>query len=281
MRKVFEIIGLLSLACFSFFITEKTTLVFENVDNIMVQIKENSFKFNVDKVEGIINDDTIIPGINGRYVNIKKSYKRMKKYGFYNESLYVYDYIKPNISLSNNNDKYIVSGNKTKRNVSLIFIVNQDINDIVNILNVNGVKANFFVNSSWFEENNDLVLNLIKEGHIIGNLGNNYNYSDSSFGWMDTIIKSLSSQKQGYCYYTNNRENDSYCINYKNYIIKPIIINNNPLYEVKNNLCSGIMLSFNIDNKVINELDSIIKFIKSKGYNIVNIETLLSENNLK
>ena len=40
-------------------------------------------------------------------------------------------------------------------------------------------------------------------------------------------------------------------------------------------------VSFNIDNKVINELDSIIKYIKAKGYNIVNIETLLSEKNLK
>ena len=93
---------------------------------------------------------------------------------------------------------------------------------------------------------------------------------------MDTIIKSLTKQKQGYCYYTD-KDNDSYCISYKNYLIKPIEINNNLLQEVKNNLNNGVMLSFNIDNKLINELDTIIKFIKSKGYNIVNIETLLNE----
>lgn len=277
MKRLFEMLGLLSLACFSFFITEKTTTVFENVDNIMLQIKENSYKFNIDSIDAVIDNNTIIPGIYGRSVDIKKSYKKMKKYGMYNENMYVYKSIKPNISLNNNMDKYIISGNKKYRNISLIFKVNNDISNIIEILNNNDIKATFFINNTWFEDNNDLVIDLINNGHIIGNLGNNLNYSDSSFGWMDTIIKSLTKQKQGYCYYTNNLDNDSYCINYKNYIIKPIEINNNPLYEVKNNLNNGIMLSFNIDNKVIKELDSIIKFIKSKGYNIVNLDTLLDE----
>ena len=44
MKRLFEIIGLLSLAFFSFFITERTTTVFENIDSIMLQIKENSYK---------------------------------------------------------------------------------------------------------------------------------------------------------------------------------------------------------------------------------------------
>lgn len=272
MKKFFELFGLFSLACFSFFITEKTTTVFENVDNIMLQIKENSSKFNIDSIDAIIDDNTIIPGIYGRDVDIKKSYKKMKKYGLYNENMYVYKSIKPNISLSNNTDKYIISGNKKYRNISLIFKVNNDISSIINILNNNDIKANFFIDSNWFEENNDLVIDLINNNYIIGNIGSR----DSSFGWMDTIIKSLTKQKQGYCYYTD-KDNDSYCISYKNYLIKPIEINNNLLQEVKNNLNNGVMLSFNIDNKLINELDTIIKFIKSKGYNIVNIETLLNE----
>lgn len=277
MKKIFEMIGLISLACFSFFITEKTTTVFENVDNIMIKIKENSYKYNHDSIDAIINNDTIIPGIYGKIVDIKKSYQKMKKIGFYNENMYVYKDIKPNISLNDNIDKYIVSGNKSKRNISLIFKVDNDIESIIDILNNNEIKATFFVDNNWFEDNNNLVLNLINEGHNIGNLGNNLDYSDSSFGWMDTIIKSLSNQKHGYCYFTNNRNNDKYCNNYKNYIIKPKEIENFPLYEVKNNLSNGIMLSFNTNNKVIKELDSVIKFIKNKGFNIVNLETLLSE----
>ena len=83
LRKFFEVIGLLSLACFSFFITEKTTTVFENVDNIMLQIKNNSYKYNIDSIDASINNNTIIPGIYGRYVDIKKKLSQGKgKYYF-------------------------------------------------------------------------------------------------------------------------------------------------------------------------------------------------------
>ena len=222
MKKLFELIGLLTLACFSFFITEKTTTVFESVDNIMLQIKENNYKYNTDSIDAIIENDTIIPGVYGKIVDIKKSYKKMKKFGMYNDKLYVYKYIKPNTSISDNMNKYIISGNKEKRNISLIFKVNNDIDDIINILDENNIKATFFVDNIWFEDNNNLVIKLINDGHIIGNLSHNLEYSDSSFGWMDTIIKSLSSQKQGYCYYTENKKNIEYCSNNKNYTVKPI-----------------------------------------------------------
>ena len=277
MKRLFEIIGLLSLACFSFFITEKTTSVFENVDNIMLQIKENSTNFNIEPIDAIIENDTIIPGIYGRVVNIKKRYKKMKKYGNYNPDMYVYNYIKPNISLNDNIDKYIINGNKKNRYISLIFKVNDKVDSILKIINKYNIKTTFFINSNWFEDNNDLVIELINSGHIIGNLSNNLDYSDSAFIWMDTIIKSLTNQKQGYCYYTDNINNIEYCVKYKNYTIKPIEITNNLLSEVKNNLKNGAILAFDINNKLLKELDSIINYINSKGYEIVNIDKLLKE----
>ena len=277
MKRLFEIIGLLSLACFSFFITEKTTSVFENVDNIMLQIKENSTNFNIEPIDAIIENDTIIPGIYGRVVNIKKSYKKMKKYGNYNPDMYVYNYIKPNISLNDNIDKYIINGNKKNRYISLIFKVNDKVDSILKIINKYNIKTTFFINSNWFEDNNDLVIELINSGHIIGNLSNNLDYSDSAFIWMDTIIKSLTNQKQGYCYYTDNINNIEYCVKYKNDTIKPIEITNNLLSEVKNNLKNGAILAFDINNKLLKELDSIINYINSKGYEIVNIDKLLKE----
>ena len=253
MKRLFEIIGLLSLACFSFFITEKTTSVFENVDNIMLQIKENSTNFNIEPIDAIIENDTIIPGIYGRVVNIKKSYKKMKKYGNYNPDMYVYNYIKPNISLNDNIDKYIINGNKKNRYISLIFKVNDKVDSILKIINKYNIKTTFFINSNWFEDNNDLVIELINSGHIIGNLSNNLDYSDSAFIYIE------------------------YCVKYKNYTIKPIEITNNLLSEVKNNLKNGAILAFDINNKLLKELDSIINYINSKGYEIVNIDKLLKE----
>lgn len=279
MKKVFEIIGLISLVCFSFFITEQTTTVVKNVDDIMVQIKQESDNYKIDSIDAIINEDTIIPGVYGKEVDIDKSYKNMKKYGSYNAELYEYKPIKPNISLEDNLYKYIIQGNSQKRTVSLIFLVegNCDISDILKILNQNQIKTTFFVDENWFSNNNDLAIDLINDGHIIGNLSNNLDYQDSSFGWMDTIIKKIGNQKKGYCYYTDNTDNLNSCVLLKNYTVKPTEIKNNPLLEVEKNIKSGSLLSFNIDNRLERELNSIINYIKSKGYDIVNLEEQLSE----
>ena len=279
MKKIFEIIGLMSLVCLSFIITEKTTTVVKNIDDIMIKIKHENNNYKTESVNAIINEDSIIPGIYGKEVDIDKSYKNMKKYGYYNDELFVYKDVKPNISLLDNIDKYIISGNLLVRKVSLIFIVKDgdNINNILNILDKNQVKATFFVNETWFSKNNDLVIELINDGHNIGNLSDNLDYKDSSFGWMDMIIKNLGHQHDGYCYYTENKENLDACVLLKNYTIKPIEIKNNPFLEVKDNLTSGSIFAFYLDNRLENELNVIINHIKSKGYDMVNIENLIKE----
>lgn len=280
MKKIFEIIGLISLMCFSFMVTEKTSLVVKNADEIMIKIKEEAIYFYKDSEDAIIKDDSIIPGISGRKVNIDKSYKNMKKYGIYNEELYVYDEVLPKISIKNNKDKYIISGNPKKRLITLIFYLeNTDkIGKILNILKENDVKANFFVDENWVSNNNELLLNLISDGHIIGNLSNNLDYCNPSFGYINTIIKNIGNQESGYCYYTNNKENIKACALLSNYTIKPIEINYNPFKEVKNNLKAGMMFSFKINNQLEEEINLIINYIKSKGYEIVNISDLIKEN---
>ena len=39
MKKVFQMIGLISLTCFSFFVTEQTAIVVSDMDEIMIEIK--------------------------------------------------------------------------------------------------------------------------------------------------------------------------------------------------------------------------------------------------
>ena len=279
MKKLFEIIGLVSLMYFSFLITKKTEVVFENVDNIMIEIKEKSEKYNQQGMDAKIIDDTIIPGIYGKEVNIKKSYQQMKKYGSFNEELLVYNLKKSSISLSDNKDKYIISGNPQKRNVSLIFKLNNniDINEILNILNSSNTQGTFFGDDEWFNQHNDLIYSLINQNHTIGILSHNLNYQDSSFGWMDTIIKNVTKQKQGYCYYTNNIDNLNSCVLLNDYTIKPVEVKNNYFYEVKHHLKNGVMISFDVNKQLEYELKTIINYIKSKGYNIVNLEKLLQE----
>ena len=77
MRKLFQILGLISLICFSFFMTEKTALVVSDMDEIMIEIKANYKNYKTEAINAIIEDNTIIPGICAKKVNINKSYKNM------------------------------------------------------------------------------------------------------------------------------------------------------------------------------------------------------------
>jgi len=279
LKKIFQMIGLISLICFSFFVTEKTALVVSEMDEIMIEIKANYEKYSKESIDAIIENNTIIPGVSAKDVNINKSYKNMKLSGYYSDKLYIYDYTKPNISLSDNIDKYIIKGNPSKRMVSLIFKVglDDDITDIIKIINNYNINATFFIDTNWFTNNNELIQELINEGHNIGILMDNY--SDSDFEWMDMVIKKINNQKNSFCYSNeDNNDNLEACILKHNYTIRPIEISEKtPLLDIKQNLNAGSILSLDINSQVRKELSTIIIYIKSKGFNIDNLENHLLE----
>ena len=274
MKKAFQMIGLISLTCFSFFVTEQTVTVVNDMDEIMIEIKAKKNEYKTDSIDAIVNDNTIIPGVNAKKVNINKSYKNMKNNGYFSDKLFIYDYTKPKISLTDNIDKYIIKGNPSKRMVSLIFTIelDEDITDILNIINNYNVKATCFVNYNWFSNNNGLVQELINKGHIVSPLIEDYNSSD--FEWMDMVLKKINKQSVGFCYNVNdNQSNLDACILKNNYTIKPIIISENkPLVDIKEKLEPGSLLSLKVNSQVKKELSTIIIHIKSKGYNLVNLK---------
>ena len=90
------------------------------------EIKTKSINYKIEPKEAIIKDNTIIPGINGKQVDIKKSYEKIREIGYFNDKLLVYKQIQIKNKLKNNQDKYIISGNLKKREVSLIFKINND-----------------------------------------------------------------------------------------------------------------------------------------------------------
>ena len=279
MKKIFQMIGLISLTCFSFFMTEKTATVVNDMDEIMIEIKAKKDKYKTDSIDAIISGNTIIPGVSEKKVNINKSYKNMKSNGYFSEKLFIYDYEKPNISLSDNIDKYIIKGNPNKRMVSLIFTIeqNDDITDILTIINNYNIKSTFFVNFTWFSNNNELINELIKQGHIIGPLMDDYR--DSNFEWMDMVLKKINKQNIGFCYNTTDNQNNlDECVLKNNYTIKPIVISENtPLVDIKQKLESGSLLSLKVNSQVKKELSTIIIYIKSKGYKLTNLEEHILE----
>jgi peptidoglycan/xylan/chitin deacetylase (PgdA/CDA1 family) len=281
MKKFFQTIGMISLICLSFIYTEKTVNVVKEVDSIMIEIKKENSKYKEEPVDAIIDSNTIIPGLNGKSINENKSYANMKRVGNYNPNLLEYQTVNPQKSIKKIYDKYVISGNSKKSMVSLIFIVknNDNIDNILSILSSKNVKANFFIDSIWMENNNDKLTQLINSGHNVGNLSYNMDYTHSDFIWMDTIIKKIGKQKIGYCYSNeNNDEALKICAIHKNYTIRPsIITSNHPSTEVKEAIKSGSIISFPINTVVNQQLSTIINYINSKGYKIDTLTNLLSE----
>jgi len=280
LKKTFETIGLLSLICFSFFCTNQISMVIRDNDDILKQIKQIESQYKIEPINAVIDGNTIIPGVAGSEVDVNKSYKKMKKINSFNDNLLVYKDIKPEISVNNVYDKYIISGNKNKQEVALVFVVknNDNINKILSILDEKEVEATFFIDSAWFENNNDLAIQLFEKGHTIGTLGYSEDYNSSSISWMNSVIKSLIKQESTYCYIINNEEALGMCSKNKSYTITPsIVVENNPLIEIKKQLRSGSIVSLEVNSNTIKELSLILDYIDSKGFEMVNIESLIDE----
>lgn len=281
MKRFFEYIGVISLACFSFFFTEKTMNVVKESDSLLLEIRKSKETHQVDSIDAVIKDDTMIPGLYGKIVDEEKSYEKMKRFGNFQENLLEYKIIAPNISLEKNYDKYIISGNAAKKMVTLVFLVegNNDTDRIEKILEQKDVKASFFVDGNWFEENNDKIFEWVEKDYTIGNLSYHKDYTDSSFIWMDTIIKKVGNQKVSFCYNEEpNKKALQICAMNKDYTIRPnIIVKENPLTEIKENLSAGSIIALPINENVKKELPLIIEYIKGKGYKIENLYHHLEE----
>ena len=281
MKKIFSTLGLTTIICLSFLLSEKTSIVVKDIDEIMSTIKEYNKEYNEEPIEAIEENDKIIPGIEGKKVNIEKSYTEMKKIGYYNEKNYVYDIVKPKISIENKYDKYIIKGNPKKNAISLVFIIyeNANINKIIDIINKEKVDATFFIDSKWLEKNNEQAKKIIEEGHTIGILSYNNKYTKEDLITVKNFIKRTGIQKNNYCLLlTESKENLEVCSKQKNYtILLNKIVKKNPINEIKKELKPGNIIALEVNEEINNELEIVVKYIKSKGLNLENLEKHLAE----
>ena len=276
LKRIFEIIGFISLVCFSFFYTNEISNVIKENDGLLIQIKDNENLYNVKAIDAVILDDTIIPGVSGKKVSVDKSYNNMKKYNTFNENLLVYDKVKPNVSVNKVYDKYIISGNKSITNITLTFVLYPDsnIDNIINILNKNEIKATFFVDMDYFDSNNEIISYLIKNNHTIGFL----NSSKGNINYMSAVVSKINNQKYLFCF--NNLKNSEFlkiCSLNNNYSISSNVIDKDYYINVKKNLTNGSILTFKVSSKLDNELGLIINYIKQKGFKIINMPELINE----
>lgn len=113
-----------------------------------------------------------IPGYNGRKVDVKASYKNMKKEEKFDRSKIVFKEIPPAVRLDDLEPQPIFRGNPEKKMVSFVINVawgNEFIPSILDTLKEQNVKATFSFDGSWVKKNPDLAMMIEQAGHEIGN----------------------------------------------------------------------------------------------------------------
>jgi len=270
--KLIKIIGFICLICLTFFYTENIINVSMNQDEIMIKIKETADTSNTSPINATINEDTITPGTTGKYIDLEASYKSMKKIGYYEPTLLTYKDIYPEISIYNNYNKYITNGNKTNKSISLIYILNNTntLDNILNITNKYNTPINFFIDSTFLNNNISIIDKLNK--HEIYNYGFNGTYTKDNLIITNNIINNKANNHSSFCLFLNKNESSlNNCANSK--MLSLIPKTNINYYSIKSNLENGAIIL--IENT--RELNGIIEYITTKGYTIVPLSKLITE----
>ena len=275
LKKIFKISAVLLLVGFSFFYTEKVTLIARNSDPIMRAIKKEESNKKVSNVNPVINNDEYIMGINGCEIDVDKSYSKMRSVGEFKEELIV---MKETSNDKDLTDKYVIGGNNKEKKVSLIFIVNKDIDsNLTNYINDKNLKVNYFIDGKYLEQNM-ITVKFLSENSNIYYLGENEEYSDENMLYHNNLISMNGSNEPKYCF-TSDKDNNTLklCNDYDMVTIKSDIIKDNIYKRIKDKLNNGVIFAIDSDNT--DEIKVSINYILSKGYNIISLEDLLSEKN--
>lgn len=274
-KKIVKVTSILLLAGFSFFYTEKVTKIAREKDPIMVKINDEKQSNSISVIKPIINEDEYIPGINGCEINVLESYNKMKSVGEFKEELIVMKEVESKESSKN---KYIVSGNKISKNISIIFFIDKEINDnLIKFLTLKNINANFFIDGEYLEK--DLVtVKFIAEKNNIYYLGQDRKYREDYMLYSNNLISMNGKNESKYCIVNKKDDNIlKLCSDYGMDTIKVNYIEDNIYKTVKTNLMNGTIFAFDTNN--IDELKVSINHILAKGYKIVTLDKLLDETN--
>lgn len=243
------------LCLLSFYYTEQIALYVKSKNPLVQTIESKKEELYVNSIDSTLIDELyIIPGMNGKEVNVNSSFNTMKELNVYNENKIIYNQIEPKISLKDNKERIIIRGNKQKRQVSLVF---ENVSDLTKYLVQKKYKINLLITEEKYYKEYEMINN--------SNSEETYNRIES--------------------YLTNNKINKNIC--YKsnktlckdNYIFQEsLIINHSNLSTNINKITNGEIILIK-DTLTLTELELLTNKIKSQDLSIVPLSTLISETN--
>ena len=254
--KKFQCIGIVAIMIFSFIYTEKIANLTLEKNEIYQDIENNSEYYNVSSVNASIDENNIIPGLNGKKVNIKNSYFNMKDLNVFNSYYLKYETTYPDVTIDNNKDKIVKQGNSLKNAVAFVFPYKEEFIDVFKSMNLD---ASVLVDMNTFKKDEKLeqINNEIEKYNNLESLLNKYKINSNI------------------CYLRN--ENEQICRNEKKYLVKTNnLVNNASFLQIKNNIQSGNI--YYLDEHLnVSNLKVLINSIIYKDLDIVRLSKLLSE----
>ena len=253
--KYFRLIGILSLVVFSFFLTDFVTELAIKSNPLYKTIKDNSSNYSCKSVNATIDNNTIIPGISGKEINELESFLNMKDFGEFNKNYLIYEYISPDISIENNKDKIIISGNKSIRSVSLLIKNNVS---IIKYLNENSIKYS----------------KLVKLNDTLDKENINIEGIEKDFKDLNTLLKKKELNKK-ICLL--DYSNIKVCKDLKYYVVKHNYeISNSNIYNVISNIENGNIILIN-DNLSLENFKLFLNKAKSKDMEFKYLSEIIKE----
>ncbi|MFB4162715.1 polysaccharide deacetylase family protein [Alteribacillus sp. JSM 102045] len=146
--------------------------VSSETSSLYEQLEEAAKTYNEPPVDAVV--DKVwkgIPGYNGRMIDIKASYEKMKKEGSYDERKLVFEDISPEVHLEDLPPTPIYRGNPQKPMAAFLINVSwgeEHIPAILKTLREEKVKATFFLEGKWVQKQPKLAKMIKEEGHEIG-----------------------------------------------------------------------------------------------------------------
>ena len=250
MKTIFKYLGLFVILVFSFYYTEKMSDIVINNNSLV------SDEYNVKAVSAVIEDDYIIPGLNGYAVNVLKSYNNMKFLDTFNSYYLEYDKVTPHISLENNRDKIIKKGNKNKNAVSLIVSNNLE---ILEYSKEKKIHVTRLVNHQTYDKNS-----------YYEQINNDY----TEYNKVELMLNNNNSNTN-ICYISNNIID--LCKKNNKYLVEATFnLNNYNLASIKDSIESGSIIYIN-DNVTLTDYKILVRQILYQDLNIVYLSNLITE----
>lgn len=246
----------ITLCVLSFYASDRLILYVENLSPLMKEIKMYEDSLYESPVNAIIEDNTIITGKNGRELNKRESYLKMNDFGSFNETFFVYDYIKPKISVMDHLDKVII-GNVSDTDVALIvdnktieeYLLTEKIkfSKIITKQDEINKKEITYINGASDEDDFNDIRRFLKKNNLNKNV----------------CIVDLS--------------NHTACINNKSFIIKPTIeLKSSNISSYINNTKGGSIIKID-KNLTLNEFKVYLSKLKYNNLEIVDLIDLIKE----